>query len=178
MSESGICRIEKCSGSCQRFSKWKHVSSSIMHKYIGVLLCILCNTVIIGKNLLQPCGVNVRCWNNETHLLPDSFFTENSLLKSKSATGETLLEYAYDRSRNLSCLTDRASNTLHEPVVKPYVCDCIHDLLCREIRLIQICSFVCMFWDFQPVAVCGDFAFISTGSFRIGQVFKDRKSVV
>ena len=55
----------------------------------------------------------MRCWNNETHLLPDSFFTENSLLKSKSATGETLLEYAYDRSRNLSCLTDRASNTLH-----------------------------------------------------------------
>ena len=41
------------------------------------------------------------------------YFIENSLLKSKSASGKPLLEYAYDRSRNLSCLTDSAGSTLH-----------------------------------------------------------------
>ena len=43
----------------------------------------------------------------------DYAYTPNGLLKSKSASGKTLLEYAYDRSRNLSCLTDSAGNSLH-----------------------------------------------------------------
>ena len=43
----------------------------------------------------------------------DYAYTPNGLLKSKSASGKTLLEYTYDRSRNLSCLTDSAGNSLH-----------------------------------------------------------------
>ena len=43
----------------------------------------------------------------------DYAYTPNGLLKSKSASGNPLLEYAYDRSRNLSCLTDSAGNSLH-----------------------------------------------------------------
>ena len=43
----------------------------------------------------------------------DYAYTPNGLLKSKSASGKPLLEYAYDRSRNLSCLTDSAGNSLH-----------------------------------------------------------------
>ena len=43
----------------------------------------------------------------------DYAYTPNGLLKSKSTSGNPLLEYAYDRSRNLSCLTDSAGNSLH-----------------------------------------------------------------
>ncbi len=39
-------------------------------------------------------------------------YMENGLLKSKSADGIPLLEYAYDRNRNLSGLTDRTGRTV------------------------------------------------------------------
>ena len=39
-------------------------------------------------------------------------YTENGLLKRKSADGILLLEYAYDRNRNLSGLTDRTGRTV------------------------------------------------------------------
>ena len=39
-------------------------------------------------------------------------YTENGLLKSKSADRILLLEYAYDRNRNLSGLTDRTGRTV------------------------------------------------------------------
>ncbi len=39
-------------------------------------------------------------------------YTENGLLKRKSADGVPLLDYAYDRNRNLSGLTDRTGRTV------------------------------------------------------------------
>ena len=39
-------------------------------------------------------------------------YTENGLLKRKSADGVPLLDYAYDRNRNLSGLTDRTGRTI------------------------------------------------------------------
>ncbi len=43
----------------------------------------------------------------------DYAYTENGLLKSKSASGKPLLEYAYDRNNNLSCLTDSSGRSIH-----------------------------------------------------------------
>ena len=39
-------------------------------------------------------------------------YTENSLLKSKSSAGKTLLAYGYDKNRNLSSLTDATGKTV------------------------------------------------------------------
>ncbi len=40
-------------------------------------------------------------------------YTENGLLKNKTAFGKTLLEYAYDRNRNLSSLADSMGNVVY-----------------------------------------------------------------
>lgn len=39
-------------------------------------------------------------------------YAENGLLKNKTAFGKTLLEYAYDRNRNLSSLADSMGNVV------------------------------------------------------------------
>ena len=40
-------------------------------------------------------------------------YTENGLLKSKSASGRPLFKYAYDSNRNLTSLTDGGGNIIH-----------------------------------------------------------------
>jgi len=43
-------------------------------------------------------------------------YTENGLLKSKSASDRTLLEYAYDSNQNLTSLTDSAGNVTRSDI--------------------------------------------------------------